>query len=126
MIQEYLSDLFDTWVLAEHGEVLKTVLGSGSQRVRLGEIIALEYIIGDASNPITMTFNLYDHHGVLVHSKALIARNATTIERLKYVATPTTTIPIFGEGFRIGFDPSGDSGATKITGRVRIYYEIKK
>jgi len=123
MIQEYLSDLFNTWTGTAHGEVLKTVVGSGSQRIRFGEIIALEYIIGNASNPITMTFNLYDHHGVLVHSKATIARNGTTIERLKYVATPTTTIPIFGEGFQVGFDPSGDSGAVKITGRVRIYYE---
>jgi hypothetical protein len=122
MIQEYLSDLF-TWAGADHAEVLKTVVASGSQRVRFGEIIALEYIIGNATNAITMTFNLYDHHGVLVHSKATIAKNATTIERLKYVATPTTTIPIFGEGFQIGFDPSGDSGAVKITGRVRIYYE---
>jgi hypothetical protein len=123
MIQEYLSDLFNTWTGTDHGEVLKTVLGSDLQRVRFGEIIALEYIIGNASNPITMTFNLYDHHWVKVHSKATIAVNGTTIERLKYVATPTTTIPIFGEGFVIGFDPSGDSGATKITGQVRIYYE---
>jgi len=123
MIQEYLSDLFNTWVLAEHGEVLKTVLGSGSQRVRFGEIIALEYIIGNASNPITVTFNLYDHHGVLIHSKAAIAVNGTTIERLLYVATPTTTIPIFGEGFQIGFDPSGDSGVVKVTACVRIRYK---
>lgn len=123
MIQEYLSDLFNTWTGAGHAEALKTVVASGSQRVRFGEIIALEYIIGNASNPITVTFNLYDHHGVLIHSKATIAVNGTTIERLLYVPTPTTTIPIFGEGFQIGFDPSGDSGAVKVTARVRIRYK---
>jgi hypothetical protein len=122
MIQEYLSDLFNTWDITGHAEVQKTILGGAGQRVRLGEILGFEYIIGDATNAITMTFNLYDHHGVLVHTKAAIAKNGTTVERMKYVTTGTN-IPLFGEGFKIGFDPSGDSGEVPITGRVRIYYE---
>jgi asparagine N-glycosylation enzyme membrane subunit Stt3 len=122
MIQEYLSDVFNTWDTTGHAEVQKTILGGAGQRVRLGEILGFEYIIGDATNAITMTFNLYDHHGVLVHTKAAIAKNGTTVERMKYVTTGTN-IPLFGEGFKIGFDPSGDSGDVPITGRVRIYYE---
>jgi hypothetical protein len=90
--------------------------------VRLGEIIGFEYIIGNATEDITMTFNLYDHHGVLVHTKAAIAKNITTVERMKYVTTGTN-IPLFGEGFKIGFDPSGDSGEILVTARVRIYYQ---
>lgn len=122
MIREYLSDLFNTWGTTGHAEVQKTVLAGSGQNVRFGEILGFEYIVGDATEDITMTFNLYDHHGVLIHSKAAIPKNATTVERMKYMTTGTN-ISIFGEGFKIGLDPSGDSGEVPITGRVRIYYE---
>jgi hypothetical protein len=122
MIREYLSELF-TWGETGHAEVQKTVKGdSSSQNVRFGEIVGFEYIIGNATEDITMTFNLYDHHGVLIHTKAAIPKNATAVERMKYVTTETN-IPIFGEGCKIGLDPSGDSGEVPITGRVRVYYE---
>jgi hypothetical protein len=122
MIREYLSDLFSTWGTTGHAEVQKTVLGSEVQNVRFGEILGFEYIIGNATADITMTFNLYDHHGVLVHTKATLTKAVTTVERMIYVTTGTN-IPLFGEGFKIGFDPSDDSGDIPITGRVRIYYK---
>jgi hypothetical protein len=122
MIREYLSDTFNTWEATGHAEVQKTVLGSEVQNVRFGEILGFEYIIGNATNTITMTFNLYDHHGVLIHTKTSIAKNTTTVERMKYVTTGTN-IPLFGEGFKIGFDPSDDSGEILVTARVRIYYQ---
>jgi len=124
MILEYLSDVFNTWTGTDHAEVKKTVLSSTAQAVSSGEIIGIEYIIGNATAAITMTFNLYDTHSVLIHTKATIAKNTTTVERVKYIVTTTATIPIFGEGFVIGFDPSDDSGTVKITGQVRIYYEV--
>jgi len=123
MILEYLSDVFNTWDTTGHDEVKKTVLASTSKPVKTGEIVGVEYIIGNATDAITMTFNLYDTHSVLIHTKATIAKNSTTVERLKYTTT-ATTIPIFGEGFVVGFDPSGNSGEIKITGQVRIYYEV--
>lgn len=122
MIQEYLSDLFNTWDITGHAEVQKTVLGGESQRVKPGEILGFEYIIGNATNAVTVTFKLYDHNGVAIWTKASIAKNTTTVERAKYMTTGTN-IPIFGEGFKIGLDPDGDSGEVPITGRVRIYYE---
>ena len=122
MIREYLSDLFNTWGATGHAEVQKTIQGSSEQRVRFGEILGFEYIIGDATEDITITFKLYDHHGVPIHTKTAIPKNTTTVERMKYVTTGTN-IPVFGEGFKIGLDPSGDSGVVPITGRVRIYYE---
>ena len=122
MIREYLSDLF-TWDATGHDEVQKTVKGSSStQNVRFGEILGFEYIIGNATEDITMTFKLYDHHGEPIHTKADIPKNVTTVERMKYVTTGTN-IPIFGEGFKIGLEPSNDSGEVPITGRVRVYYE---
>jgi hypothetical protein len=120
MLMEYLSDVM-TWEVTGHAEQTARVVPTHAQPVRLGEVIGFEYIIGNATNAITMTFNLYDPNGKRIHQTAGIARNVTTPEKIS--ATDTDSIPIFGPGWIIGFDPSGDSGEILITAQLRVFYK---
>jgi len=117
---EWLSTEME-WDTTGHDEETERVVPTHAQPVRLGEIMGFEYIVGNATNAITMTFNLYDPNGELIHQTTGIVRNATTPEKIS--STDTDSIPAFGPGWIIGFDPSGDSGATPITAQLRVFYK---
>jgi hypothetical protein len=86
----------------------------GIQSAPTGKIVSIAWIIGDASNVITMTGTILDPYGNSLHSKSAMAKNGTTIEN-----TLTDYVTIY-PGCQIQFTPSGASGATVITGQVRI------
>lgn len=110
MLQEYSYTGF-SWGASGHAEVLHTILSPPSPT---GKTHTFVYVVSNATNAITVTFNFYDNHGALLYQKTAIAKNATTIDKQEYV---------FMEGGKLGIDPSGDAGAGGITVSVYVYYD---
>jgi len=118
---DYLSAVVSGWGDTGFAEMFSYFVKTDGQYCPASgkEIVGFEWIIGNATNAITMTGKIYDPYGVAVHTKAALAKNATTLEQL-----PTTgDIPIICAGCKVGFTPSGDSGVIHITGQVRVFYK---
>jgi len=109
MLQEF-SHTF-TFAATGHAETQYRVLNCGTLP---GLTHTIVYVLSDSANVITGTFNLYDPHGALLYTKAAIAKGATTVEKQEYT---------FGEGWIMGFDPSGDAGVGGLTATVYIYFD---